>query len=81
VLSRAITVFAPEGDVAAGLSEIQARFPALEIGSYPFFRVEGPGTTVVLRGQDLMPIDKAAEALLALATRLGAKTREDATST
>ena len=77
VLSRAVTVFAPEGDVAAGLSEIQARFPELEIGSYPFFRVEGPGTTVVLRGQDPMRIDAAADALLALATRLGARTHED----
>ena len=77
VLSRAITVFAPEGDVAAGLSELQARFPELEIGSYPFFRVEGPGTTVVLRGQDPTRIDAAADALLALATRLGARTHED----
>jgi molybdenum cofactor synthesis domain-containing protein len=77
VLSRAITVFAPEGDVAAGLSEIQGRFPELEIGSYPFFRVEGPGTTVVLRGADPARIDAAADALLALATRLGARTHED----
>ena len=77
VLSRAITVFAPEGDVAAGLSEIQERFPDLEIGSYPFFRVEGPGTTVVLRGADPSRIDAAADALLALATRLGARTHED----
>jgi molybdenum cofactor synthesis domain-containing protein len=81
VLSRAITVFAPEGDVAAsGLGEIQARFPALEIGSYPFWRPEGPGTTVVFRGTDQGQIDAAAAALLELAARLDAETRENPAS-
>jgi molybdenum cofactor synthesis domain-containing protein len=81
VLSRAITVLAPEGDVAAaGLGEIQARFPALEVGSYPFWRPEGPGTTIVFRGTDPAQIDAAAAALLELAARLGAPTRENPTS-
>src|ERR687892_2161543 len=81
VLSRAITVLAPEGDVAAaGLGEIQARFPALEIGSYPFWRPEGPGTTGVFRGTDQAQIDAAAEALLELAARLNAEAREHPTS-
>jgi molybdenum cofactor synthesis domain-containing protein len=77
VVSRAITVFAAEGDVAAaGLGDLQARFAALEIGSYPFWRPEGPGTTIVLRGTDQGQIDAAAAALLELAVRLGALTRE-----
>ncbi len=81
VLSRAITVLAPEGDVAAaGLGDIQARFPALEIGSYPFWRPEGPGTTIVFRGTDQALIDAAAAALLRLAAQLGADTRENPTS-
>jgi molybdenum cofactor synthesis domain-containing protein len=81
VLSRAITVLAPEGDVAAaGLGDIQARFPALEIGSYPFWRPEGPGTTIVFRGTDQAQIDAAAAALLELAAGLGADTRENPTS-
>jgi molybdenum cofactor synthesis domain-containing protein len=81
VLSRAITVLAPEGDVAAaGLGEIQARFPALEVGSYPFWRPEGPGTTIVFRGADQAQIDAAAEALLELAARLDAETRENPAS-
>jgi molybdenum cofactor synthesis domain-containing protein len=78
VLSRSITVLAPEGDVAAaGLGDIQARFSMLEIGSYPFWRPEGPGTTIVFRGTEQAPIDAAAEGLLGLAARLGAATRED----
>jgi len=81
VLSRAITVLAAEGDVAqAGLGDLQARFPMLEIGSYPFWRPEGPGTTVVLRGADQAQIDAAADGLYELAARLGAETRESPTS-
>jgi molybdenum cofactor synthesis domain-containing protein len=81
VRSRAITVLAPEGDVAAAsLGDIQARFPGLEIGSYPFFRPEGPGTTIVFRGTDQAQIDAAAEALFELAARLDAETRENPTS-
>jgi molybdenum cofactor synthesis domain-containing protein len=77
VLSRAITVFAPEGDVAqGGLGDIQKDFPAVEIGSYPFWRPEGPGTTIVFRGTDEAQIAAAAEALLAMARRIGAETRQ-----
>ena len=51
---------APEGDVAnAGLGALQTRFPTVEIGSYPFFRPEGPGTTIVFRGTDQAAIDQA----------------------
>ena len=77
VLSRAITVFAPEGDVAAGgLGDLQARFPTVEIGSYPFWRPEGPGTTIVFRGTDQTQIDAAASGLLTLAEQIGTATRE-----
>jgi molybdenum cofactor synthesis domain-containing protein len=80
VHSRAITVLAPEGDVAAaGLGDLQARFPMLEIGSYPFWRPEGPGTTIVLRGTDPAQIAAAAGELLELAGRLGAETRKNPT--
>jgi molybdenum cofactor synthesis domain-containing protein len=77
MLSRTITVFAPEGDVARGLGAIQAKFPELEIGSYPFFRVQGPGTSIVIRGLDRERIDRAAAALYALADELKAETQED----
>jgi len=82
MLARALTVFAPEGDVAnAGLGDLQARFPTLEIGSYPFWRPEGPGTTIVLRGTEQGLIDEAVDGLLALATSIGAQTREEPSST
>jgi hypothetical protein len=56
---------------------LQARYPEVEIGSYPFFRPEGPGTTIVFRGTDQSAIDRAAGELLSLAARIGAQTRED----
>ncbi len=77
-LSRAVVMFRPEGDVAAGLGEIQVRFPEVEIGSYPFMRRGRFGTTIVFRGTDRARIDAAAAALLELAARLGAETEEDA---
>jgi molybdenum cofactor synthesis domain-containing protein len=75
--SRTITLFTPEGDVSKGLGEIQAAFPDLELGSYPFWRPQGPGTSIVIRGADPARIDAAAEALYALAAALGAETQED----
>ena len=77
-LSRAIVVFRPEGEVAGGLAEIQARFPDVEIGSYPFMRRSRFGPPIVLRGTDRARIDAAAAALLELARSLGAETEEDA---
>lgn len=76
VQARAVTVYAPEGDVAGGLGAIQDRFPGLEIGSYPFFRPEGPGSTIVFRGTEPEAIDQAVAALYALAAELGAATKE-----
>ena len=74
--ARAVTVYAPEGDVAIGLGRIQERFAGLEIGSYPFFRPSGPGSTIVVRGTDPEEIDQGVAALYALAAELGAETKE-----
>jgi hypothetical protein len=74
--ARAATIYAPEGDVAVGLAKIQENFPGLEIGSYPFFRPSGPGSTIVVRGTDPQAIDQAIEALYALAEGLGATIKD-----
>jgi hypothetical protein len=76
IQARAATVYAPEGDVALGLRAIQERFSQLEIGSYPFFRPAGPGSTIVFRGTDAKAIDQAVEALHALAAKLGAAIKD-----
>ena len=65
--SRSITVFLPEGELAEPLGELQDRYGNLEVGSYPFFGSQGPGSTIVFRGTDQSVIDKAAADLLAVA--------------
>ncbi len=52
ILSRSLTLMAPEGDVAALLATVQRDFPEVEIGSYPFFTFARPGTSIVFRSRD-----------------------------
>jgi molybdenum cofactor synthesis domain-containing protein len=59
LLSRALDVHRGEGDIAAPLAEMAARFPQLSFGSYPFQRGGAYGTNVVARGQDAQMLDAA----------------------
>jgi molybdenum cofactor synthesis domain-containing protein len=68
--ARSITLYCPEGEAAKGLGLLQAAHPAVEIGSYPFFRRDRPGTTIVIRGTDRAAVDAAAFGLLDLAASL-----------
>ncbi|WGF89079.1 competence/damage-inducible protein A [Marinivivus vitaminiproducens] len=76
-LSRTVTVFTGEGEIAADLAAIQTDHPDLSIGSYPFMRHSRYGTSIVFRGIDQAGIDRAAEALLAVTRRMGVETSED----
>ena len=42
-----------EGSIAAGLGEIQDRFPQVDVGSYPFKREDKWGVTLVAKGSDI----------------------------
>src|SRR5689334_2669203 len=58
--SRAVHVAGlPEGAIAEGLGAIQARFPAVDIGSYPFYRLTGNGVAIVAKGTDLPAVEAA----------------------
>jgi molybdenum cofactor synthesis domain-containing protein len=74
VLSRTIVVFCPEGEIAAPLAAIQARHPAVEIGSYPHMRFERFGTSLVFRGTDAAALDAAVAELLVVARERGVAT-------
>jgi molybdenum cofactor synthesis domain-containing protein len=76
--SRSITLFGPEGLVAEGLGALQTAHPEVEIGSYPFFRPDGPGTVIVVRGTDPAEVDQAAAGVVALAERLEIGSEETA---
>ncbi len=41
-----------EGSIAAGLEAIQKRYPALDLGSYPYSRSTGNGVSLVAKGPD-----------------------------
>ena len=71
VKSREVAVLLGEGDVAARLEGLQERYPALEIGSYPFVRDGSYGTTLVLRGTEEAEIERAAGELCTILRELG----------
>jgi molybdenum cofactor synthesis domain-containing protein len=73
VLSVTVSGYVGEGVIAKGLGQLQERYPALEIGSYPFFRQGRFGASFVLRGTDAAALKSAAEELRTLIRSLGAE--------
>jgi len=73
VLSRTVSGYIGEGVIAKDLGLLQDRHPALEIGSYPFFRQGRFGASFVIRGTDKAEIDGAAVELHAIIKMLGAE--------
>jgi molybdenum cofactor synthesis domain-containing protein len=72
IQQRAVHVVGlPEGVIAEGLAAIQARYPALDIGSYPFYRPTGNGVTLVAKGTDTAAAEAAIAEVTALITQLG----------
>ena len=70
MLSRGVEFLGGEGDIAKPLSEIQDRFPAVIIGSYPFQAPDGFATNLVLRSRDGLALEQAHDAVQALAAAL-----------
>ncbi len=72
VRSQAVHVYClPEGTIAEPLGRIQAAYPQLDIGSYPFYRIDGNGVSLVAKGADTQAVDAAAEAIMAMITGFG----------
>jgi molybdenum cofactor synthesis domain-containing protein len=61
----------PEGLIAEGLSAIQARYPDLDLGSYPFYRPTGNGVTLVAKGTSGDDAAKCVAEVTALIVSLG----------
>ncbi len=62
-----------EGDIAEGLTAIQERYPALDIGSYPYYRDTGAGVAIVAKGVDVDAAEAAIAEVTALFASLGGK--------
>ena len=71
IKTRSVGCFLPESLVAKGLTEIASRYPALDIGSYPYFRPGGYGLSLVVRGSNLTLLDQAVKDLCFLIETLG----------
>jgi molybdenum cofactor synthesis domain-containing protein len=72
IVSRAVhAIGLPEGVIAEGLGAIQARYPQLDIGSYPFYRPSGNGVALVAKGTDAAAADAAIAEVTALISGFG----------
>ena len=74
--SLTIGAFLGESQVAQDLEELQSQHPAVDIGSYPFFREAGYGTNLVVRGTDAEELASIGEALKVLIENHGAEPHE-----
>jgi len=72
VVSRAVHVVGlPEGTIAEGLAAVQARFPAVDVGSYPFYRPGANGVAIVAKGTDAGQAEAAIAEVAALIQGFG----------
>ncbi|MFT3811557.1 MAG: molybdopterin-binding protein [Micropepsaceae bacterium] len=71
VLTRSIGVHLPEGRFGTALGEVQAGFPDVAIGSYPFLREGRYGASLVFRSEDRARLDAAAEAVRVMLSSIG----------
>ncbi|MFM9890603.1 MAG: competence/damage-inducible protein A [Rickettsiales bacterium] len=71
ILSTSISTNLAEGNIAAGLTDLQSRYLDVEIGSYPHFVDGGYRTTLVFRSPDAARNDAAAAELSTIVESLG----------
>lgn len=79
VQTLSITCSLGEGEIAAGLTAIQNRYPQVEIGSYPHFKQGVLSTTLVMRSTDAIANKGAHDEVAALIASLGGQLMEDPT--
>ena len=80
VRSLSIAVYLAEGAIAKGLGELAARYPDVDLGSYPFYRQGRFGTSIVGRSTDEGRLQAAAAELRQLMRGLGGEPLEESTN-
>lgn len=70
--SLSIDAFLSEGQIASALGEIDAEFPRVDVGSYPFMREGRFGVNVVARSTELSDVEAVIDRVEALMKELGA---------
>lgn len=76
LISKTIATNLGEGVLAAELAGLQARFPQVEMGSYPSTAQGRMGVRLVLRSTDPEILEAAGEDCLAMVLGLGGEARE-----
>ncbi len=71
IRSRSITADLSEGQIARRLGDIQAASPHIDLGSYPFYRDERHGTTLVMRGSVEEELDAMLDEVRRMIVELG----------
>ena len=77
VRSRSVGAYLSEGQVAVPLGEIQDKHPDIDLGSYPFYRQDGYGTNLVMRGTDEAELDEMLSEVRAMIVNFGAEPFEE----
>lgn len=77
VRSRSVGAYLSEGQVAAQLGRIQDKHPEIDLGSYPFYRQEGYGTNLVMRGTNEAELDEMLEEVREMIVGFGAEPFDD----
>ena len=73
VRSRSVGAFLGESTVANDLRAIQDEHPGIDLGSYPFYREDGYGTNLVMRGTDEAELDVMLKKVEGMIIGLGAE--------
>jgi molybdenum cofactor synthesis domain-containing protein len=63
VIAQTVSAKIAEGRIAAALARIQNEFSNVAIGSYPYYREDGAGVQLVVRGRDSAQVEAAASAI------------------
>ena len=71
--SRSIGAYLSEGKVAVSLRVIAEEHPEVDLGSYPFYRQDGYGTNLVMRGTDEAELDEMLEKVRQMIIDFGAE--------
>jgi molybdenum cofactor synthesis domain-containing protein len=76
VRSRSVTAFLGESQIAGPLGQIQARYPEIDLGSYPFSRDGQYGTSLVMRGTDSTALDAMLEDVKSIIIEAGERPQD-----
>ena len=69
--SKTVSSNVGEGLIAKDLEQIEKKFKAVKIGSYPYFKPGNFGTSIVLRSEYESPLNQASQAVLSAIIKLG----------